>query len=101
MEGQTLAIGAFHTKLDDNFQVATTDETERKNIERGMAEVSARIEKDMDHSKAAAQMDTDEVVRMSEIRDYLCCFAESSYQTIGYRRIKNPRIWSLMINVAP
>jgi acetyl-CoA carboxylase carboxyltransferase component len=95
MEGQTLAIGAFHTKLDDNFQVATKDEGERRAIERGMAEVSARIEKDMDPYKAAAQMDTDEVVRMAEIRDYLCCFAESCYQTIGYRRIKNPRIWSM------
>ena len=27
MEGQTLAIGAFHTKLDDNFQIASKDPT--------------------------------------------------------------------------
>lgn len=95
MEGQTLAIGAFHTKLDDNFQVATKDEQERLAIERGMAEVSARIEKDMDPYKAASQMDTDEVVSMAETRKYLTCFAESCYQSIGYRRVKNPRIWSL------
>ncbi len=60
-----------------------------------MAQVSARIEGDMDPYKAASQMDTDEVVKVSEIGDYLSCFAESAYQSIGYRRIKNPRIWSL------
>ncbi len=95
MEGQTLAIGAFHTKLDDNFRVASHDESERKKIQQGMAEVSARIEKDMDPYKAASQMDTDEVVSMMEMRKYLSCFAESCYQGIGYRRVKNPRIWSL------
>jgi 3-methylcrotonyl-CoA carboxylase beta subunit len=95
MEGQTLAIGAYHTKLDDNFQIASNDPLERKMIEEGMASVSARIEKDMDPYKAASQMDTDEVVKVSEIRDYLNCFAESSYQSTGHRRIKNPRIWSL------
>lgn len=99
MEGQTLAIGAFHTKLDDNFQIATKDENERKAIEQGMAQVSARIESDMDPLKAARQMDTDEVVTLPEIRSYLTCFAEASYQSIGYRRIKNPRIWSLHDNV--
>jgi 3-methylcrotonyl-CoA carboxylase beta subunit len=95
MEGPTLAIGAFHTKLDDNFQIASKDEAERKIIEKGMAEVSARIEKDMDPYIAARQMDTDEVVKLAEIRKYLSCFAESAYQSIGHRRIKNPRIWSL------
>lgn len=95
MEGQTLAIGAYHTKLDDDFQIASTDPAERKMIEEGMAQVSARIESDMDPYKAASQMDTDEIVKISEIGRYLSCFAESSYQSIGYRRIKNPRIWSL------
>jgi 3-methylcrotonyl-CoA carboxylase beta subunit len=95
MEGQTLAIGAFHTKLDDNFNIATQNSQERKAIEQGMADVSARIEKDMDPYKAASQMDTDEIITMAQMRDYLCCYAESCYQTIGYRRIKNPRIWSL------
>lgn len=95
MEGQTLAVGAFSTKLDDNFEVATTDPLERRAIEQGMAQVSARIEADMDPYKAASRMDTDEVISVSEIRKYLCCFAESCYQAIGYRRIKNYRIWSL------
>ncbi|HXW53734.1 MAG TPA: carboxyl transferase domain-containing protein [Myxococcota bacterium] len=95
MEGQTLAIGAYHTKLDDNFQIATRDPEERIRIEKGMEEVSARIEADMDPYKAASQMDTDEIVTLSEIRKYLACFAECSYQASGYRRIKNPRIWSL------
>lgn len=95
MEGQTLAIGAFHTKLDDNFEVATLDPVERQAILEGMKQVSARIESDMDPYKAASQMDTDEVVKVSEIHKYLMCFAESAYQAVGYRRIKNPRIWSL------
>jgi acetyl-CoA carboxylase carboxyltransferase component len=95
MEGQTLAVGAFHTKLDDNFNIATTNIEERRFIEQGMADVSARIEQDMDPYKAASNMDTDEIISVTEIRDYLSCFAESCYQAIGYRRIKNSRIWSL------
>jgi acetyl-CoA carboxylase carboxyltransferase component len=95
MEGQTLAVGAFNTKLDDNFEVATSDPHERQAIEQAMAQVSARIEADMDPYKAASRMDTDEVISVSEIRKYLSCFTESCYQSIGYRRIKNPRIWSL------
>lgn len=95
MEGQTLAVGAFHTKLDDNFNIATSDPVERRTIEAGMAQVSARIEEDMNPYKAASNMDTDEVVAVSELRSYMELFAECSYQATGYRRIKNPRIWSL------
>ena len=60
-----------------------------------MQEVEARIEKDMDPFKAAKQMDTDEVIKLSEIRAYLEATIEMCYQTAGSRRIKNPRIWSL------
>lgn len=95
MEGQTLAIGAFHTKLDDNFAIVAKDEAERAAIKNGMAEVEARIERDMDPYKAARQMDTDEIVMVSEIIRYVSCFSECCYQSIGHRRIKNPRIWSL------
>lgn len=95
MEGSTLAIGAFHTKLDDNFNIATKDKAEYALIEKGMKDVSAKIESDMDPYKSARQMDTDEVVKLSEIRKYISCFAECAYQSIGHRRIKNPRIWSL------
>lgn len=95
MEGQTLAVGAFHTKLDDNFNIAATNEDERIRIMEGMAQVSSRIEQDMNPYKAASNMDTDEVISVSNIRTYLKLFAECSYQATGYRRIKNPRIWSL------
>ena len=44
---------------------------------------------------AAARMDADEVVPPGEIRAWLEVLIESSYQASGYRRIKNPRIWSL------
>src|SRR3989442_4724809 len=39
MEGRTLAIGAFRTKLDDNFNVISQDAKERDTIVRGMEEV--------------------------------------------------------------
>jgi hypothetical protein len=40
-------------------------------------------------------MDVDEVVAPAEIRPYLEAALEMAYQSIGYRRVKNPRIWSL------
>ena len=42
----------------------------------------------------ASQMDVDEVVLMGELRQWLEGFAELSYQSIGYRTIRNPRIWT-------
>jgi len=95
MEGRTLAIAAFSTKLDDEFEIQSDDAEERERVERGMRETEARIESDMDPYKAAAQMDTDEIVRLDEVRAWLELFAETSYQSIGARRTKNPRIWSL------
>jgi acetyl-CoA carboxylase carboxyltransferase component len=95
MEGRTLAIGTFNTKLDDNFEIVADTEEEREKIRKGMAEVEARITADMDPVKAARQMDVDEVVRFDEIRRYLEVLVEAAYQGYGYRRIKNPRIWSL------
>jgi len=95
MEGRTLAIAAYNTKLDDQFQIATDDPAERAKIERGMRETEARIEGDMDPYAAASRMDTDEIVALAELRAWLELFAETSYQSSGYRRIKNPRIWSL------
>ena len=95
MEGRTLAIAAFNTKLDDDFEIVTEDPDERAEIEKGMAETEARIEGDMDPYKAASQMDTDEIVEPSELRAWLETLAEAAYQSSGSRRIKNPRIWSL------
>jgi acetyl-CoA carboxylase carboxyltransferase component len=95
MEGRTLAIAAFHTKLDDEFEIAAQDPGERAEIEAGMRETEARIESDMSPYKSAAQMDTDEIVTTGELRHWLELFAECSYQSTGYRRVKNPRIWSL------
>jgi 3-methylcrotonyl-CoA carboxylase beta subunit len=95
MEGRTLAIGAFRTKLDDNFRIMTDDPTERAKVEAGMKAVEGRIEADMDPYKAARQMDTDEIIMVHELRDYLMTLTEMCYQSLGYRRIKNPRIWSM------
>ena len=95
MEGNTLAIAAYNSKLDANFEIATTDPEERAQIEAGMAKTAARIETDMDPIAAASRMDADEIVPPSEIRAWLEVLITSSYQTSGVRRIKNPRIWSL------
>jgi biotin carboxyl carrier protein len=80
MEGKTLALGAFNTKPSE--------------VE-AMRVLAEKIEHDMDPIKAAGQMDTDEVIKLSEIRGYLECLVESCYQAQNSRRIKNPRIWSL------
>ena len=95
MEGKTLAIGAFRTKLDDDFEILATDPEERAKVEEGMRQVESRIEADMDPYASARQMDTDEIVHLGEVRAYLEAMVEMSYQAAGVRRIKNPRIWSL------
>jgi acetyl-CoA carboxylase carboxyltransferase component len=95
MEGRTLAIAAYNSKLNANFEISTDDPAERAEIEEGMARTAARIEADMDPVQAAARMDTDEVVKTTELRKWVEIAVESSYQSQGYRRIKNPRIWSL------
>jgi acetyl-CoA carboxylase carboxyltransferase component len=95
MEGRTLAIAAYRTKLDDNFEIIATDPDERAQIEQEMEKTAQRIEADMDPVAAASRMDTDEVIRLDELRAWLCSLAEMSYQSIGHRRIKNPRIWSI------
>lgn len=95
MEGRTLAIGAFRTRLDDNFEIIETDPKEIEKVRRGMQDVEDRITRDMDPVKSASLRDTDEVVMMHELRPYLRSMAEMCYQAIGYRRVKNPRIWSM------
>jgi 3-methylcrotonyl-CoA carboxylase beta subunit len=95
MEGRTLSIATYNTKLDDDFQIVAKDEKERRAIEEGMKQVEARIEADMDPFVSARQMDTDEIVELAELRDWLSVLIEASYQSHGYRRVKNPRIWSL------
>ena len=95
MEGRTLAIATYNTKLDDDFEIVTTDPDDRAKIEQGMRDVEARIEQDMDPYVAAKQMDTDEIVEIGALRDWLCLLAECAYQNTGHRRVKNPRIWSM------
>ena len=61
-----------------------------------MRDTEARIEGDMDPYKAAAQMDTDEIVRARRAaRRGSRRWPRCAYQSSGYRRVKNPRIWSL------
>jgi 3-methylcrotonyl-CoA carboxylase beta subunit len=95
MEGRTLAIATYNTKLDADFEITSEDPEERANIEKGMAAVEDRIEADMDPYVAARQMDTDEIVQIGELRTWLEILVEMAYQGSGYRRVKNPRIWSM------
>jgi len=95
MEGRTLAIATYNTRLDDDFEIATDDPEERAEIERGMAATAARIEQDMDPVASAARMDTDEVVPLADIRAWLEVAVEAAYQATGYRTVRNPRIWSI------
>jgi 3-methylcrotonyl-CoA carboxylase beta subunit len=95
MEGRTLAIGAFRTKLDDNFEIIRTTDEEYEKTKKGMQRVEDRITQDMDPIRSASLMDTDEVVFMHELRRYLRAVTEMCYQSIGYRRVKNPRIWAV------
>jgi 3-methylcrotonyl-CoA carboxylase beta subunit len=95
MEGRTLAIATYNTKLDDDFEIVTQDPAERAEIEAGMKAVAARIEADMDPFVAGRQMDTDEIIRLEELRPWLSALVEMAYQSTGSRRIKNPRIWAL------
>ncbi|MGH9869097.1 MAG: acyl-CoA carboxylase subunit beta [Candidatus Polarisedimenticolia bacterium] len=95
MEGRTLAIGAYRTKLDESFHIIASTPEEEAAIRKGMDDVEARITRDMDPVNAARRMDVDEVVTMAELRPYLTTVVEMAYQTSGYRRVKNPRIWSM------
>jgi acetyl-CoA carboxylase carboxyltransferase component len=95
MEGRTLAIGAFNTKLDDKLEVIADSEEEAEKVRRGMRGVEERIEREMDPVLAASQRDVDEVIEPGEIREYLEAAVAMAYQAVGHRRIKNPRIWSL------
>ncbi len=95
MEGRTLAIATYNSKLDDDFEIATQDPAERAEIEQGMRTTAARIEGDMDPVGAASRMDTDEVIELRRLRAWLECLVESAWQSAGYRRTKNPRIWSV------
>jgi 3-methylcrotonyl-CoA carboxylase beta subunit len=95
MEGRTLAIATYNSKLDDDFEIATSDPAEREAIQQGMADTAARIDADMDPVESASRMDTDEIVPVGSLRAWLECLVEAAWQGTGYRRTKNPRIWGL------
>jgi acetyl-CoA carboxylase carboxyltransferase component len=95
MEGRTAAIASWIHHLDDDLEVASSDPAERARVERGMAEVQARVERDMDPWAAASRMDVDEILALDEIPRWLGAVVEMCYQATGARRLRNPRIWSL------
>ena len=95
MEGRTLAIGTYRSKLDDDFNIISKNKEEIDAVKKGMQEVERRITEDMDPILTARQLDTDEIILFRELRPYLEVMVDMSYQSIGYRRVKNPRIWSM------
>ena len=97
MEGRTLAIGAFNTRLDDNFQHRRPGPggagEDRGGHEGGRGRGSAA---DMDPYRVRrARWTPTRSCALDELRAYLEVLVEMCYQSIGYRRVKNPRIWSL------
>ena len=71
MEGRTLAIGAFSSRLDDDFRIVADTPEEEVKVREGMDQVEARITRDMDPYAAAARRDVDELVAPSELRGWL------------------------------
>ncbi|HZN54417.1 MAG TPA: carboxyl transferase domain-containing protein [Candidatus Polarisedimenticolaceae bacterium] len=95
MEGRTLAIGAFNSRLDDAFKPVAKTPEEAEEIRRGMQAVEDRVTREMDPVLAASRRDVDEIVRPGELRAWIEPLIAMAYQATGYRRVKNPRIWSL------
>ena len=98
MEGRTLAIGAFNSKLDDNFQIITEDKNEREPLPRHERRRPNRARygpiqsgQTNGHRRGGQTF---------EVRAYLGG-SEMCYQTYGTRRIKNPRIWLCTIFLWP
>ena len=95
MEGRTLAIAAFNTKLDDDFEIIAEDPEERAAIEQGMrghrgahrgrhGPVPLRLADGHRRDRAAQRAPG---LARGCSRDGLPVQRD--------RRIKNPRIWSL------
>ena len=96
MEGRTLAIGAYNTKLDDEFRiVAKTDGGGARRSGAACRRSKTGSRATWTRCSRPAQRDIDEIVRPSELRLWIASLVAMSYQATGYRRIKNPRIWSL------
>ncbi len=95
MEGRTLALARYRPHLDDSFQVRGDSAEVRQEVEAGMRAIEDRIERDMHFSAMASRGDCDAVIPFAELRAWLAMFAEASYQSTGFRRHKNSRIWSL------
>jgi 3-methylcrotonyl-CoA carboxylase beta subunit len=75
--------------------VIFTNQEEVDQVKKGMDELELRISADMNPVLSARQLDTDEIILLGELRSYLETVTEMTYQSLGYRRVKNPRIWSL------
>jgi len=95
MDGKTLAIGTFRTKLDHNFNIRTKNTVERNLIKSQINSLEKKIERDMYPYLSANTLDVDEIIKAVEIRKYLLYLVEASYQSHNIRRVKNSRIWSL------
>ncbi|MDX9721657.1 MAG: carboxyl transferase domain-containing protein, partial [Myxococcota bacterium] len=93
MEGRTLALGTYRSKLGSNLELKESPEKEK--LQQGMQALAEAIEADMEPLRAASAQQVDELVDLAGLRDYLVALVEACYQSSGTRRIKNPRIWTL------
>ena len=101
MEGRTLAIATYNTKLDDDFEILTrttlpSGPRSRRGMQRGRG---AHRGRHVDpYASRAAQMDTDEIVRTDELREpgSRCPGGDVLRSNrSGTGAMKNPRIWSM------
>merc|ERR1711862_309420 len=71
MDGKTLAIGTFRTKLDNNFNIKSKSKHEKMYIKNQMKILERKIEKDMNPYLCANNLNIDEIIKVTEIRKYL------------------------------
>ena len=95
MEGRTLAIGAYNTKLDDDVPHRGVDD--RKRPRRSGGDAGGRGPDRARHGPGARRVAAGHRRDRppSELRLWISSLVAMAYQAIGYRRVKNPRIWSL------
>ena len=96
MEGRTLAIAAFNTKLDDDFQIIAT-RSGRAREDRGRHAGGRGADRARHGSvrRRRARWTPTRSSSSASCARYLAALVEMAYQATGYRRVKNPRIWSL------
>ena len=99
MEGRTLAIATYNTKLDDDFSRSRPRIRGRTGQDRRRHGVRSKLELTPTWIPLAGRSARWTPTRSSPSATFAAWLEragrDASYQANGYRRVKNPRIWSL------